>query len=203
MDFIPDEYFPLHPSASAAPAATRQEMPMNARTVLILALCSASLSAIAADGVAVAPVASIAAVGGQVLLAQGAQIAPAAVGTALYPGDRLMTLENAQVLLAFADGCQRRLEGDALLTLGDSTDCAGSPDLVAFHQAIGESGTARADEDDRKGALVVNANNATGTTATRLTPGQRWAVAAALLIPALYYWDRNRNDDDDRPPVSR
>jgi hypothetical protein len=182
---------------------------MNPRTVLAVALALSAGPALA-DGTTVAatavPVASIAAVGGQVLLAQGADVAPAAAGAALYPGDRVMTLDGAQALIAFEAGCQRRLDGDSLLTIGERPDCAGEPRLVAFRQAIGETGGAtkkEEDDDDDKAAMIVDANNATGTTVTRLTPGQRWAVAIALLIPAIYYWDRNRDDDDDRPPVSR
>lgn len=179
---------------------------MNPRTVLALALALSGSLAIA-DGehaAPVSPVANIASVDGQVLLAQGADVAPAAAGAALYPGDRLMTLDDAAVLIAFEAGCQRRLDGDSMLTIGERADCAGAPRLVAFRQAIGETGgAAKEDDDDDEGAVVINADNATGTTVTRLTPGQRWAVAAALLIPALYYWDRNRDDDDDRPPVSR
>jgi hypothetical protein len=181
---------------------------MNPRTVLAVALALSAGPALA-DGTTVAatavPVASIAAVGGQVLLAQGADVAPAAAGAALYPGDRVMTLDGAQALIAFEAGCQRRLDGDSLLTIGERPDCAGEPRLVAFRQAIGETGgaTKKEEDDDDKAAMIVDANNATGTTVTRLTPGQRWAVAIALLIPAIYYWDRNRDDDDDRPPVSR
>lgn len=182
---------------------------MNPRSVLARTLLATALTAVAATAFAgnagtAVPVASIAAVGGQVLLAQGADVAPAAAGAALYPGDRLMTLDGAEALIAFEAGCQRRLEGDSLLTIGDRADCA-EPHLVAFRQAIGETGGAakEEDDDDREAAMIVDANNASGTTVTRLTPGQRWAVAAALLIPALYYWDRNRDDDDDRPPVSR
>jgi hypothetical protein len=181
---------------------------MNPRTVLAVALALSAGPALA-DGTTVAatavPVASIAAVGGQVLLAQGADVAPAAAGAALYPGDRVMTLDGAQALIAFEAGCQRRLDGDSLLTIGERPDCAGEPRLVAFRQAIGETGgaTKKDEDDDDKAAMIVDANNATGTTVTRLTPGQRWAVAIALLIPAIYYWDRNRDDDDDRPPVSR
>jgi len=177
---------------------------MNLRTVLVLALATSAGPALA-DGPTTVPVASIAAVGGQVLLAQGADVAPAAAGAALYPGDRVMTLDGAEALIAFEAGCQRRLDGDSLLTIGERPDCAGEPRLVAFRQAIGETGgaTKKDEDDDRKGAIVVDANNASGTTVTKLTPGQRWAVATALLIPVLYYWDRNRDDDDDRPPVSR
>jgi hypothetical protein len=58
---------------------------MNPRTVLALALASSGSLAIA-DGeraAPVSPVANIAAVDGQVLLAQGADVAPAAAGAAL------------------------------------------------------------------------------------------------------------------------
>lgn len=181
---------------------------MNPRAVLVLALAASSGPALAdAERAATPlPVANIAAVDGQVLLAQGADVAPAAAGAALYPGDRLMTLDDAAVLVAFEDGCQRRVDGDSLLTIGERADCAGEPRLVAFRQAIGETGGAAKDEDDDdddKAALIVDGGNASGTTVTRLTPGQRWAIATALLIPVLYYWDHNRDDDDDRPAVSR
>ncbi|WP_257389623.1 hypothetical protein [Tahibacter caeni] len=174
---------------------------MKLHILLALALACAGPCAFAAGEGPIlrAPVANLAAIGGQVLLAQGAEVAPAAAGAPLYPGDRLMTLDGAEALIAFNSGCSQRLDGDSLLTIGEQADCA-PPRLVAFQQAIGE--TAQDDDDDRA-AAVVDARNATGTQLTKLTPGQRWAVAAALLIPALYYWDRNRNDDDDRPPVSR
>ncbi|HSX62584.1 MAG TPA: hypothetical protein VLF18_20570 [Tahibacter sp.] len=175
---------------------------MKPPSVFALALYCASSCAVA-DGTAAPalPVANIAGVGGQALLVQGAHVAPATNGAALYPGDRLMTLEDAQVLVAFADGCHRRLDPDSLLTIGEQPDCGGGAGVVSFRQAIGEAGGTKKDDDDTA-AVVVDAGNA-DTTVTSLTPGQRWAVAAALLIPALYYWDRNRDDDDDRPPVSR
>lgn len=188
------------PARACAPLRCRREKPMQPRILFVLALACAGSGAVAAgEAPAVrVPVASLVAIGGQVLLAQGADVAPAAAGTALYPGDRLMTLDGAEALIAFRSGCQQRLDGDSLLTIAEQADCA-PPRLVAFQQAIGET---RQDDDDRA-AAVMDAGNATGTRLTTLTPGQRWAVAAALLIPALYYWDHNRNDDDDRPPVSR
>jgi len=173
---------------------------MKPQVLFALALvCAGSCAFAAGEGPMLrVPVANLVAIGGQVLLAQGAEVAPAAAGAPLYPGDRLMTLDGAEALIAFTSGCSQRLDGDSLLTIGEQADCA-PPRIVAFQQAIGETAQ---DEDDRRGA-VVDARNATGTQPTKLTPGERWAVSAALLIPALYYWDRNRNDDDDRPPVSR
>lgn len=183
-----------------APRRRQRENPMKPQVLFTLALiCAGSCAFAAGEGPMLrVPVANLVAIGGQVLLAQGAEVAPAAAGAPLYPGDRLMTLDGAEALIAFTSGCSQRLDGDSLLTIGEQTDCA-PPRIVAFQQAIGETAQ---DEDDRR-AAVVDARNATGTRPTTLTPGERWAVSAALLIPALYYWDRNRNDDDDRPPVSR
>jgi len=185
---------------ACAPSRRQPENPMKPRTLLALALaCAGSCAAVAGEGPLLrAPVANLVAIGGQVLLAQGAEVAPAAAGAPLYPGDRLMTLDGAEALIAFNSGCRQRLDGDSLLTIGEQADCA-PPRLVAMQQAIGEP----PQDDDDRAAAVVDAGNVTGTQLTKLTPGQRWAVAAALLIPALYYWDHNRNDDDDRPPVSR
>lgn len=143
---------------------------MKPQILFALALvCAGSCAFAAGEGPMLrVPVANLVAIGGQVLLAQGAEVAPAAAGAPLYPGDRLMTLDGAEALIAFTSGCSQRLDGDSLLTIGEQADCA-PPRIVAFQQAIGETAQ---DEDDRRGA-VVDARNATGTQPTRLTPGER------------------------------
>ncbi|MEO8671124.1 MAG: hypothetical protein ABI411_07395 [Tahibacter sp.] len=160
-------------------------------------------AACADEPTSVEVVATVSAVNGQVLLTQQTRIGPAKEGALLRAGDRLMTFDHSDALIAFVDGCQQRMEGDSLLTIGETSNCApGRPAALSFRQAIGESGRG-SDDDRKKAAGVIDASNATGTTSSTLTTGQKWTVTAALLVPIIYYWDRNRHDDDDRPPVSR
>lgn len=155
---------------------------MKFHLVLVLALfCPlAHAQAVAPD----VPLATIAAVNGEVMLAQRAQIAPAEPGAVLQAGDRIMTMGDSDVLIAFADGCSQRLPSDSLLAIGESSGCDEGPGrLRSFRQAIGEPGGGAA-------------------APPRLSTGEKVTVAAAVLIPLLWLWDHNR-DDDGREPVSR
>lgn len=135
--------------------------------------------------VATVPVATVAAVTGEVMLAQRAKIGPAVLGALLRPGDRLMTMDQSDVLIAFDDGCSRRLAENSLLTIsGTLSGCDQGPAQPrSFRQAIGDP--------DGGGAVVAG-----------MSTGQRAAVTAAILLPLLWLWDHNR-DDDGREPVSR
>ncbi|MCQ4165471.1 hypothetical protein [Tahibacter harae] len=147
---------------------------------LVLLCPLAHAQAVAPD----VPIATIAAVTGEVMLAQGAQIAPAKAGATLQAGDRVMTMDDADVLIAFADGCNQRLPGQSLLAIGETSGCDQGPGrLRSFRQAIGEPGGGAA-------------------APPRLSTGEKVTVAAAVLVPLLWLWDHNR-DDDGREPVSR
>ncbi len=151
---------------------------------LVLALALFSSLAGAQEAPPAADVATVTAVSGEVMLAQGARIAPAEKGARLKTGDRLMTMNHAEVQIAFPDGCSQRLNSNSVLTIGDSSDCRkGILQPRSFGQAIGDSG----------GQVAKSAG---------MTAGQKTAVTAAVLIPLLWWWDRNR-DDDGREPVSR
>lgn len=128
------------------------------------------------------PVATVAAVTGEVMLAQRAQIGPAVRGAPLRPGDRLMTMDRSDVLIDFADGCSQRLAENSTLTISRTSGCdqtAAQP--RSLRQALG-------DPD--------------GAPAAGMSAGQKSAVTAAILVPLLWLWDHNR-DDNGREPVSR
>lgn len=130
------------------------------------------------------PVATVAAVTGEVMLAQRAQIGPAVIGAPLRPGDRLMTMDRSDVLIDFADGCRQRLAENSTLTISRASGC----DQVGAQSR--SSGQPLGDPDG--GAAL----------ASGMSAGQRGAVTAAILLPLLWLWDHNR-DDDGREPVSR
>lgn len=128
------------------------------------------------------PVATVAAVTGEVMLTQRAQIGPAVQGAQLRPGDRLMTMDRSDVLIDFTDGCSQRLAENSVLTISAASGCdqaAAQP--RSFRQALG-------DPD--------------GAVASGMSAGQRGAVTAAIMLPLLWLWDHNR-DDGGREPVSR
>lgn len=130
------------------------------------------------------PVATVAAVSGEVMLARHAHIGPAEQGAMLRPGDRLMTMDRSDVLIAFADGCSQRLADNSLLAIRETSGCGQSSGLPrSFRQAIGDPGGGAASEPS-------------------MSTGQKTAVTAAILIPLLWLLDYNR-DDNDREPVSR
>jgi hypothetical protein len=155
---------------------------MKTSVVLALALfCSPAGAEPASPDV---PVATVAAVTGEVMLAQRAQIGPAEQGALLRPGDRLMTMGHSDVLIAFADGCSQRLTENSLLAISRTSGCGqGGAQPRSFRQAIGDPG----------GGATVEPGMSTG---------QKVAVTAAILLPLLWLWDHNR-DDDGREPVSR
>src|SRR3569623_3375864 len=148
---------------------------MKIQLVLALALFSALAQAL--ESPPAVDVARVAAVSGEVMLAQRAHIAPAEQGALLRAGDRLMTMDRSDVLIALADGCRQRLASNSLITIGETSECSqgiGKP--RSFGQAIGESG----------GKPAKNAG---------MPPGQKTAVTAAVLIPLLWLCDHNRDDD--------
>jgi hypothetical protein len=153
------------------------------KTALVAAFAFLSVPVCAQELPAPVEVATVAAVSGEVLLAQRASIGPAEPGAVLAAGDRLMTMDRSEVLIAFADGCSRRLDSNSLLAIGEMSDCRQGLQPRSFRQAIGEPGGAAAPKEG-------------------MSAGEKTAVAAAILIPALWLWDRNR-DDDGREPVSR
>jgi hypothetical protein len=158
-----------------------------ARRVSILIV----LTLVAGVSAAAEPVATISDVHGDILLSRGAQWSPAQEGALLVAGDRLVALTDASALVAFADGCQQRLDADGAVTIAETNNCLAGP--LAFRQAIGEPGGGSIDDDDDD------------DEAAAVPWGTReWTIAgAAILLPLLYNYHRIRQDDDDRDPVSR
>lgn len=151
---------------------------------LVLALALFCAPAAAEPASPEPPVATIVAVSGDVMLAQHALIGPAEQGALLRPGDRLMTMDQSEVLIAFADGCSQRLADNALLAIGETSDCGPSfSQSRSFQQAIGDTGGG-------------------ATTEPGMSSGQKTAVTAAVLIPLLWLWNHNR-DGNGREPISR
>lgn len=76
------------------------------------------------------PVGTLARITGTAVVSQGAQYAVGYEGMALQEGDRLFVLEGGSALVAFADGCQYRVQDNELLIVPAVSTCSAT-DAVA------------------------------------------------------------------------
>ncbi len=97
---------------------------MKLNQTLPLALVGAALTTSFAASGANQPVASFARIEGVAVVSKGAQYVKASEGMPLAEGDRLMVMEGGKAIIAFADGCQREVADNELLTIGAKSTCA-------------------------------------------------------------------------------
>jgi hypothetical protein len=97
-------------------------------TLLAAALTLAATAASAADTVA-----AIGAVKGDVLVATGGKLAPAAKGAVLKSGDRVIA-RSGGAALTYADGCSVSVPANGMAVVAAKSPCAGGPGLVTASQ---------------------------------------------------------------------
>jgi hypothetical protein len=97
-------------------------------SLMVAALLAAAVAApaFAADGDA-----TLRSVSGKVMSSDGGDFAPAARGTLLAPGDRLMLAEGAVAVVAFDDDCQRRYSEAGVYVVERSCEPAAGPSYKA------------------------------------------------------------------------
>jgi hypothetical protein len=69
-------------------------------------------------------------VDGTAMVSDGARYVEAPEGRALYPRDRVLVMEDSSAVLQFADGCEYRMSGSELLTIGAGSACAERQELA-------------------------------------------------------------------------
>jgi hypothetical protein len=97
------------------------------RDTILVFVTGAALTLGAAQSVASDAVGEIKRIEGSALVSKGEQFVAARDGMALDELDRLMVLEDSSALVAFADGCERRLGEKELLIVEASDMCAEKP----------------------------------------------------------------------------
>ena len=63
---------------------------------------------------------------GSVAVNQGGRTVALTSGATLSPGDRLVSMENGQAQLKYADGCVVQIQPNAVATVGSKSPCAAS-----------------------------------------------------------------------------
>jgi hypothetical protein len=157
---------------------------------------SALLSGFALSVGAAEPVAVLQQPQGKVFVGQSNAMAPARSGMAVYPGNRVVTAVESQVLVVFDNGCVLTLEASQLLAVRGPEQCgtgtgpvAGVRGVQGFASpgAIGQIPQEEEDEDDDR-AWWQNERNQFLALAGIAGVA---AIAAAINI--------NDSDSDDRP----
>lgn len=150
------------------------------------ALAALSLFAVA-DAAVAGSVAKLVDTQGMVLVNRGEAFVSVVEGQAVQAGDRVMLLEGASAVLAFADGCELPLGAGALLEVPALSTCAGG---VASVQALGPvlaQAEKSGEEADSEPAPFMK------------TPGGIAVAAAAVAAVAVA---TGGGSDGDDPPVS-
>lgn len=192
------------------------------RSLAFLATSLALLAASAASAQTAAPlqVASVGPVSGKVMINKGKGFVAARPGTALAPGDRLISLSGSTAAIVYPDGCVTELRENSLLAVDKRTQCStqpistGATEPLRVAQAIGGTATdagARAKDDDcseearkrrreqRRAAGLPEEDDRCPPvafwTGTRIVGVAAWAGYSAFVI--------DRTNDDDKPISAR
>ena len=94
---------------------------MIRRLILLIAVVAFAGAAFAADSVG-----SISNVQGSVMFSHGGQFVPADKGQALPAGDRVMVAEGGSAMFVFNDGCKMPIAGGTIVTIPETSTCAGA-----------------------------------------------------------------------------
>src|SRR4051812_40797532 len=73
-----------------------------------------------------ATLAQVSSLKGSVAIEQGGLTSALGAGAALKAGDRVVSMEDGQAQIKFADGCVIQVQANAVATVGDKSPCAAS-----------------------------------------------------------------------------
>lgn len=149
-------------------------------------------SAVASDVEGQATQASLLGIEGTVLVNTGERFVNTREDTVLVAGDRVLLMNDAAAQLSFADGCDVPLQAESMVTIGESSPCAGQQLLVnrigpMTAQAVGASGATE------------------GTSASSDVDTTAWVVfgtGAATIGYLIADGERSITESDVPPPVS-
>ena len=119
---------------------------------------------------------------GKVLVNKGEEFVPAAEGTRLKAGDRVMVQDDSHADIQFDDDCEYEIPENRIVTIPDRSPCAGGVPLVQQLNPAG-TGAVGAVSDGRAGDIFL-------------------AMAAETAIYFLITDDDDDDDEDDDDTVS-
>ena len=90
------------------------------RTCLVVCLAAG----LGASGVASAATAELVGVTGTAMVSEGSRYVEGLQGRQLADGDRVIALENSNVVITFQDGCRYTLKDGEILTVGGPSPCS-------------------------------------------------------------------------------
>jgi hypothetical protein len=91
------------------------------------AAIAVGLACLAGQASADSALAQVSSVKGSVAVDQGGRIVPLTSATALKAGDRVVSMQDGQAQIRFADGCVIDVRSSAVATVGAKSPCAASP----------------------------------------------------------------------------
>lgn len=142
------------------------------------------LVAVLSGGAAQAAAIELQSLQGQVLHNAGSGFQAAVDGGAVEPGHLVMTMADGSAVLVFADGCRYSIEPSTVVTVPDSSPCAGA--LVQSRGIAPASSTAGGASG---GALAG-------------VPPIAWVPIGGTLIAFFVQSQRDNDSPDIQPPVS-
>lgn len=164
---------------------------------------SVLLSGFALSASAAEPVAVLQQPQGKVFVGQSNAMTPARSGMAVYPGNRVVTAAESQVLVVFDNGCVLTLEGSQLLAVRGPEQCgtgtgpvAGVRGVQGFASpvAIGQTPRELVSEEDQDDQRAWWRNEQTQFTALAVMAGGLAAWSA---------YEISDRDSDDGPASPR
>ncbi len=152
----------------------------NLAAVAVL-LCSSAVWAQDASPVNAQNVATLETIDGSVLLNQGVEFAPGAVGQPLSENDRIMAEEgNSSAVIHYEDGCDFKVNPATIVTIPKDSPCA--------------CGIARDQSVEPHSAPQSPAENAQGVAELRAIKGNVSVNRGVEFVPALAGQSLNEND---------
>ena len=112
---------------------------------------------------------------GKVLVNKGEEFVPAAEGTRLKAGDRVMVQDDSHADIQFDDACEYEIPENRIVTIPDRSPCAGGVPLVQQLNPTGAGAVGSVASDGRAGDILL-------------------AMAAET---AIYFLITDDDDDDD------
>lgn len=103
-----------------------------------------------------ASAATLSEINGRALVSKGAGFSPAAKGSALTPGDRIVVEGSGTAVVKFNDGCAHNLTSGTIFTVTKASPCTlSSVDAEKFRNRMGQSTTPPPPAGLGVGTLVI------------------------------------------------
>jgi hypothetical protein len=165
-------------------------------------VAGASTLAVAAPAHAADSRAVVTAVEGSALVSRGDDTVPLTAGMDLYPLNRIFVLETSEATITFADGCERTIGENAMLTLDDSGTCPKSSEVEQAATSLAEGqGTSTRGSFAAAAALPPGSPAFLPVPAGDATLGL--AVLGGLAVGGVIWAATDGDDNDSRTVASQ